>query len=243
MSEVVTTGLFFVVILLSHIIHGITGFAGTLLAMPFAIELVGIDVARPVLNVLAIFSGFYVLVNNYKYVNHKELRKIVLIMLVGIFSGIYIKFLFVGNERVLMIFLGIFIIYLSIKGLFIKKKEYKETSAIKSNALLVFAGIVHGIFVAGGPILIGYLSEKIKDKTVFRATISTVWIFLNTVILADDIRMGLWDGELLKILAIGTPILFGGMFIGTKLYHKMNQETFMKITYILLFIAGVITIF
>ena len=44
--------LFYIVILLANIIQGITGFAGTILAMPFSLILVGYDVAKPVLNVL-----------------------------------------------------------------------------------------------------------------------------------------------------------------------------------------------
>ena len=55
--------LFFAVILLSNIIHGITGFAGTLLAMPFSLMLVGYGVAKPVLNVLGILSGVYVILS------------------------------------------------------------------------------------------------------------------------------------------------------------------------------------
>lgn len=58
--------LFYIVILLTNIIHGITGFAGTILAMPPSLMLVGYDIAKPILNVLAIFSGVYVFVGNYK---------------------------------------------------------------------------------------------------------------------------------------------------------------------------------
>ncbi len=46
--------LFFIVILISNIVQCITGFAGTVLAMPFSILLVGYDVAKPILNIVAI---------------------------------------------------------------------------------------------------------------------------------------------------------------------------------------------
>jgi len=68
--------LFFAVILISNIIHGITGFAGTLLAMPFGLMLVGYPVAKPILNVLAILSGFYVLLGKGNKVDWKELKKV-----------------------------------------------------------------------------------------------------------------------------------------------------------------------
>lgn len=231
--------LFLIVILLANVVQGITGFAGTILAMPFALILVGYDVCKPILNVLGLMSGIYVLCGNYKAVNWKELKKIVLIMTVGIVAGIGVKSLFIGKEDFLYKALGLFVIYLAVKGLFFKEKEEKETTVKKStNILLVLAGIVHGIFVSGGPLLIGYLSKIIKDKIEFRATISTVWIFLNTIILFDDVRTGLWNIEQLKWLALSIPFLFIGMKVGTILYYKMSQGLFMKITYILLFISG-----
>ncbi len=234
--------LFLVVILLSNIVQGITGFAGTLLAMPFAIVLVGYDVGKPILNVLGLLSGIYVFLGNRKSVNWKELKKIVLIMTAGIIGGIFIKDFFASQRQLLEIFLGIFVIYLGIKGLFFKKKvveQEQKPNLLKANGLLIFAGIVHGIFVSGGTFLVGYLSKIIKDKTEFRATISTVWIFLNSMLLFDDIRLGLFDLELIKWQLISIPFLFIGMKLGTILYHKMSQELFMKITYVLLIISGI----
>ena len=89
--------LFYIVILLTNIIHGITGFAGTILAMPPSLMLVGYDIAKPILNVLAIFSGVYVFVGNYKKIAWKELAKIVVVMALGIFGAVFIKGLFVGK--------------------------------------------------------------------------------------------------------------------------------------------------
>lgn len=105
--------------------------------------------------------------------------------------------------------------------------------------LLGLAGIVHGIFVSGGPLLIGYLTKRIQDKVSFRATISTVWVVLNTIILLDDIRSGLWNPELVKIQVASIPFLLAGMAVGSRLYAKMSQRLFMLITYVLLFVSGI----
>lgn len=234
--------LFFVVILSANVIQGITGFAGTVLAMPPSLMLVGYPVAKPVLNVLGLLSGVYVFSGNHRYVNWRELKKIVLIMAAGIVGGIFIKSLFEGKEQILYKLLGIFVIFLAAQGLYscFRKTEqtFKPASEI-SVFLLPAAGVVHGIFVSGGSLLIGYLTKRIQDKVSFRATISTVWVFLNSLILFDDIRAGMWNLELLKIQMISIPFLLAGMFIGGKLYAKMSQQLFMKITYVLLLISGV----
>lgn len=245
--------LFFAVILVTNIIQGITGFAGTILAMPPSLFLVGYDVAKPVLNVLGILAGVYVFITHGKHVDWKELKKVVLVMTVGILSGIFLKSMFTGNESILYKCLGIFIIVLSVQGyyqLLAKKKDTLQTepkaakkTGIKSYLLLISSGIVHGMFVSGGPLLIAYLSKTVKEKVSFRATISTVWIILNTIILIDDIRAGLWTISLVKTQVIAIPFFIVGMAAGTKLYKSMSQMLFMKLTYILLFISGISLLF
>lgn len=242
------TILFFVVILLCNIMHGITGFAGTILAMPFGIMLVGYDVAKPVLNVLAIISGVYIFVGRYKNVNWRELAKIVAVMALGIFGGIYIRGLFVGRESILYKILGIFVIALALQGLWKSLRPAPSAgpravgqgraAALLADLILVAAGIVHGIFVAGGPLLTSYMTKRDMDKETFRATISTCWVFLNSLILVSDIRAGLWTPYLLKIQLLSIPFLLLAMWIGSKLVARMSQDLFMKITYALLFISG-----
>ena len=266
---------FFLVILLSNIIQGITGFAGTILAMPPSLMLVGYDTAKPVLNVLGLLSGIYVFAGHRKHVCWGELKKIVAVMAAGIVGGIFLKGFFAGRERALYALLGLFVVCLSLQGLHklwrdslgtqedaaagaeaaaeAKAAAGAKTAEAKAAAegkaagpdkaglylLLGLAGIVHGIFVSGGPLLIGYLTKRIQDKVSFRATISTVWVVLNTIILLDDIRSGLWNPELVKIQVASIPFLLAGMAVGSRLYAKMSQRLFMLITYVLLFVSGI----
>ena len=254
---------FFLVILLSNIIQGITGFAGTILAMPPSLMLVGYDTAKPVLNVLGLLSGIYVFAGHRKHVCWGELKKIVAVMAAGIVGGIFLKGFFAGRERALYALLGLFVVCLSLQGLHKLWRDWlgtqedatagAEAAEAKAAAegkaagpdkaglylLLGLAGIVHGIFVSGGPLLIGYLTKRIQDKVSFRATISTVWVVLNTIILLDDIRSGLWNPELVKIQVASIPFLLAGMAVGSRLYAKMSQRLFMLITYVLLFVSGI----
>lgn len=242
---------FYIVIFLTNVIQGITGFAGTILAMPPGLMLVGYDVAKPILNLLGIFAGIYVFLTQRKHVNWKELRKVVLIMAIGIFLGFFLKRLLTGYDVVLYKILGIFVIMLAVQGYwkFVFRKDGEEktevtgTKEVKSIALLVSSGIVHGMFVSGGPLLIGYLSRVIKEKSSFRATISTIWIILNTIILVQDINTGLWTTKLITTQLISTPFMIAGMVIGSVLVKRMSQEVFMKLTYVLLFLSGVLLMF
>ena len=232
--------LFYIVILLSNIIQGITGFAGTILAMPFSIRLVGMDTAVPVLNLLGLLSGIYVFAGNWKKVDWKVLRHVVIIMGLSLIVGIQLKDLLSGNPRLLYIILGLIVLIIAIQGLVTFKRGSKP--AINDHILtliLIAAGLVHGMYVCGGPLLISYMTRKLPEKASFRATISTVWIFLNGMLFFSHIYSGAWTFEVIKSGLISVPFLLGGMFIGGKLYSKMSQKFFVLLTYVLLLIAGI----
>lgn len=238
------TVLFYIIIFLTNVIQGITGFAGTILAMSPSLILVGYDVAKPILNVLGILAGVYVFVTQWKHVDWKQLKKVVIVMAIGIFGGFFLKNALAGYDAVLYKLLGIFVIFLAIHGFYSiygsRQRDTKEKSSWKSMLLLIGAGIVHGMFVSGGPLLIGYLSNEIKEKTSFRATISTIWIILNSMILVQDICAGMWNAGLVMTQCISIPFLIAGMAAGSVLVKRMSQEIFMKLTYILLFISGIL---
>ena len=234
--------LFYLVILLSNIIQGITGFAGTILAMPFSVRLVGMDTAVPVLNVLGLLSGVYVFLGSRKSVDRKELLRVLKVMGPCLIAGILLRRVLSAKPRLLYILLGAIVLAIALHGLwktFVKKDEGAERQGSAADILLLASsGLVHGLFVCGGPLLIGYLTGRIKDKASFRATISTVWIFLNGAILISQLIQGAWSMELLRVQAISVPFLLLGMAAGSFLYSRMSQSAFMKLTYVLLFIAG-----
>ena len=66
--------LFLLVLFVSNVIQAITGFAGTVLAMPPSVYLLGLDHAKVVLNVMAWLSGLMIAVTGYRHINWKCLR-------------------------------------------------------------------------------------------------------------------------------------------------------------------------
>ena len=239
------TILFWLVVLLANIIQGVTGFAGTILAMPFSLMLVGYDTAVPILNALGMLSGIYVFVLNRKEVRWKELGRIFIVMIPMIFVGLWLRRYLSQYGKLIYILLGVLVLALALSGsvkmILEEKRGTKETKAnpVLMVALLAASGLVHGMFVCGGPLLISYLTRRVKESGAFRATISTVWIVLNGLILGSHIYEGMWTLETVKTGACTLPFLLAGMAIGGILYKKMSRKVFMIITYVLLLISGI----
>lgn len=238
--------LFFIVVFVSNVIQSITGFAGTVLAMPFSIMLVGYNTAKPILNVLGIVVSLGVIGLNHKSLNKKEFLKIIAIMLVGMVGGAFITKQFDVSAGLLYKLLGVIVIIFMCIGVFNsfsekyrkKKKETNEKTSVLAYIVLVAAGIVHGMFVCGGPLLVVYASEKLKGRDEFRVTVSAVWVVLNTVMLFSDIRAGYFNPKLLILLGICIVLLFGALWVGNIIFRHINKKWFMIITYVLMGISG-----
>ena len=105
-------------------------------------------------------------------------------------------------------------------------------------ALLLVSGVVHGMFVCGGPLLVVYANDKLKESDEFRSTVSAVWIILNSINMFTDMGAGRFNKSTLILLAASTAMLFLAMFIGNLIYKHMNKKAFMVLTYTLMAISG-----
>ena len=90
MSGNIREYLFIIIVLFANIIEGITGFAGTMLAMPSSMMLIGTEDAKVILNMVALMVSSTIAVKTYKKINRKELVKITLLMTLGMIIGLYL---------------------------------------------------------------------------------------------------------------------------------------------------------
>jgi uncharacterized membrane protein YfcA len=264
MDNILKQVLFYLVILFSNIIQCITGFAGTVLAMPFSIILVGYDIAKPILNILAILVSIGVVIFNYKSINFQEFFKISAVMIIGMIIGFVILHYISVNKNLLYFILAGIVLFFTLIGIyenFIRKEKKVIVTSSDENTLsvikrsetiyhkilmhfiLIAAGVVHGMFVCGGPLLVLYASRKLKDRDEFRSTLSLSWIVLNTIILIMDIANGFFNLEVLPnmmiTLGISSAILIIAILIGNKIAKSLSRKPFMILTYILMAISAV----
>lgn len=233
--EFISIILFVLVIMIANIFQGITGFAGTIIAMPFSIMLIGLDDSKYILNFVGILASLVIVVKYYKDIDFKELKKIVIYMTIGVIAGLI--FARIISADILLQILPIFIIVIGVKGLLFPTSD-KQYKGMIGNSILLVAGIIHGMFIVGGPILIIYAKNNIRVKQQFRATLSAVWLFLNSFILVAQVPQMTFTSTF-SILVVGAVIaLFIGVKVGEILHERLSQAFFMKLTNILLIVSG-----
>ena len=227
--------LFLIILFTANVIQAITGFAGTLLAMPLSMMLIGVHEAKVILNIMAVLSCLILASKSRKHIQPKILLNIIAWMAVGMVFGIWIfEHL---SLNILLPFYAIMIILIALKKLLIKN-EIKMSKWIL-NGVLLAAGIIHGMFVSGGALLVVYASTVLKNKENFRATVAAVWVVLNTGLMISDFVQGYMTPGVIKMAGISILPLLLAIYVGNKIHERIDQKVFMKITYALLLASGI----
>lgn len=226
--------LFLFVVFATNILQAITGFAGTMLAMPGSILLIGLLPSKAVLNVIGLLASLWIAVRYVRSIDWREFLKITCYMVLGIVVGIQVSVL--ASQDVLIKIYGVIIIIVAIIKI-VSPSRYKLPEWVM-RGLLVTAGLIHGLFISGGSLLVIYAVDKLRKKETFRATLSAVWVVLNTGLLVSHIQLGYFTYSTMRLTAMAIPALGMGVIVGNKIYQHIKPEVFLKLTYVLLIISG-----
>ena len=238
----------------SHFVQGCTGFGATVIAAPVVTGLLGTDVGVPY-GTLVTMPMLYVLgIKCFKEVSWKDLLKICILMAPGMLVG---NILFAKIPATYAkVAIGFIVTAIALKNCYnafirdTRKKNQEQTEETvnpDSTAMKIFrygclllGGCVHGAFNIGGPLITVYTIYSVKDKGAFRATMTWVWILMNTCFnMVAQFTSGRYDTPILwSALAIGVPMAAVGFFLGHLFHKKINRELFLKCVYVCLLVVG-----
>lgn len=224
----------------AYLINGITGFAGNIFAMPVGMVTIGHETSITVLNCTGFLASVMIAVTSFKHIVWREVVKM---------SGIMIVFMCVGawiNTIAPLDFLqkiyGIAILVIAIRGLFFNK-ENKMLPEWMLILIVAIAGIIQGMFVSGGSFLAIYALQKLKTKEEFRATTTAVWTILNSTYGLFGVIRGDLSGDGWLILLVCIPLLVLVTWLGGLIQKRISQEQFIKASYVLLIVVGLVLFF
>lgn len=225
-------------ILLSSTIESITGFGSIVIALSLGALLLPITSMLPVLVPLNIFMTGTIAWKNRHHIDQALLLKLVLpLMAAGTLAGYFLR-PWLG-ESLLRTLLGALIIWFAARELWrlIKHVPSHRHPPWLSRILTFAAGITHGLFASGGPLLVYAMAGKHLDKGGLRATLVTVWFSLNLGLTVAF----LLDGTLIPALprvASYLPVLAAGYLLGEFLHHRLDERRFRQVVYTMLIATG-----
>jgi uncharacterized membrane protein YfcA len=115
--------------------------------------------------------------------------------------------------------------------------------------MLFCGGIIQGAFGSAGPFVVIYASRRLHDKTLFRVTLSLVWLTMNLIrIITWSVQDLCFNGRNILTAEMGHallwtfPFMITGVIIGDILHHKVSHKMFKFGIYTILIISGILMI-
>ena len=217
-------------------VQTITGFAGALIALPFLLLVMPLSDAIAYLSIFYFISTPFHVYKEWKYIDKPLLKKIAISSFIGLIAGIVV--LMYGKPMILKKALGVFIILFVLNSLRIKK-ELLLISKMKY-VFGFLGGFFSGVFSSGGPLYVVVVKNETSDVKTFRATMFGILGLVTMIRIPVLIFEGILTvGKLYNSLYV-LPFFILALFLGNKVYLKLNEVLFKKIMLALLFISGII---
>lgn len=236
--------LFALIVVAAYAVQTAIGFGSTLICVTFGAQLMGLqEVIHLVVPISFLQTGYIV-------IRHRDgidwpllLRRVLPLMGLGMALAFFLVAR-VGGPWLGLAF-GLMVLALSARDLHrlrtgsgVVDQPIPRPAAVAS---LFGAGVVHGIYASGGPLLVYAIGREGLGKRVFRSTLSMVWIVLNLILVTRFIVAGQYDRSVIIELMLLAPAVPVGVLAGEWVHHKVEERTF-KMAVLLLLVAAAISL-
>ncbi|WLR50821.1 sulfite exporter TauE/SafE family protein [Bacillus tianshenii] len=227
-------GLFIVIILLASILQTSTGFGFSILATPFLLLLFEPREAIQINLILSLFISIALISSIKKDIDYGILKRFVVGSAAGLPVGILI-FIFLDMNKLK---LGISLIILLLTMLLILKFRVEQSK----NRDLVVGGLsgslTSSIGMPGPPILL-YFSGTNTQKEKLRGTTLGFYLFIYLMSLVIQITFVGTNKTIWISSGFALPLVLLGLYIGQRLFKRINQRLFRMFTYFILLFTGI----
>lgn len=168
------------------------------------------------------------------------LRRLIGPTMIGLPVG-FVALAYLGERNGKILF-GVFVTVLAIVELVAHARTIapRALPRLARVVLLFGAGIIHGAFATGGPLLVYVASRELPDKNTFRASLSLVWVILNVLLFAAYAWDGLVTVASFRLAAWLVPGVIAGALAGNWLFGRFSAEVFKRLVFALLAVSGVV---
>lgn len=232
--------LVFVTVLVAYGVFGATGFGSSVIAVPLLAHAFPLTFAVPFVTSLDAFATTNASYRQWRSASFEELRRVLPALLLGIVVG---TTLLVHLPRApALLALGVFI---ALYGLYIVVAQ--PSGRVIRGAWAWPIGFIGGLFSVlfgtGGPIYMVYLSARIRDKTVLRAT-SSLLVAISVLLRLGVFMVSglLMQPGLLVLVLMMLPVMLVGYGVGSRAHHALSRNAVMRLIATVLLANGLLLI-
>jgi len=226
-----------VIICFAAFLQSISGFGFSLLAMPLLSIFVDVQDAVVIATLCGIFTNAVHLKKDLQLVDQAIARRISLSALIGMPLGVVVLSVFSATQmRAIIGAVIVVLVYLMMRN-FVLKTENTTVDIF----LGAFSGLLATSVSSNGPPLVFLLQSKQLDPWRLRATLAYVFTISGcaSFIVLMIARKGSIEAFQYAILSL--PAMYLGTVVGRKARHRVTQEAFQRLMYVLLLATGAST--
>ncbi len=216
------------------------GFGLALVAMPLAVELLGLQIAAPLVALIATTAEFFVLLYYRHAINLRVVARITIAAIVGIPLGVYI--LSRADPAVVTTALGILLVGYGLYAL--SNLKLPELASRGWAYLFGFtAGILAGAYNTSGPPVVVYGNCRRWTPDVFKSNLQGFFVVNGLVVILTHALTGNYTTAVWQEFLWSLPGMAVGLLAGFVLSKRINPDLFRKIVLVMLIILGLRLIF
>jgi uncharacterized membrane protein YfcA len=228
-----------VVIFFASLTSGLTGFGFALIAVPLLISFLPPNFVVPVVVLLTNLSHTLILIETRNWIDLKRIWPLILGGMAGVPLGTFV--LLALDVDVLRVVMGFLVLGCAMALMVGRKRPVKkEKRALASIGVL--SGLLSGSTGMGGPPAVLFFSNQGAEKQVFRANLTIFFTFLSIFTILSQLGSGLVTRDVLTYGVWLFPAALVGTWVGIKLTHRLNKETFQRVVVVVVGLSAVFAI-
>jgi uncharacterized protein len=227
------------ILFISTLVRSTFGFGDALIAMPLLAVFISIKVVTPLVALIAFTIAIYIVIQDFKKIEFKNIWKLILSSIIGIPIGLY--FLDGVSEEIIKLILGIIIIVFALYNL-LKPNLIKLSRSFWAYLFGFLAGIIGAAYNTNGPIIVIYGTTQKWNPKEFRATLQGYFLTTGIFVIIGHLLAGNITNQVMRYYLYVFPIVILAIILGGFFNKRFDTEKFKKAIYIFLFITGILLI-
>ena len=225
----------FAVMLVSAFTQTLTGFGSALVSMSILPSLLGIQVASPLVALMAITLESILLIRLRGAINFRAVWRMSLASVIGIPIGLALARSI--DEEVVLTVLGVILVGYSLYAL-ITPRLPELTHPAWAFVFGFIGGILSGAYNVAGPAAVIYGDCRRWQPDEFRSNLQAFFLVNDAFVLLNHGLAGNLKPIVWSYYLVALPAILLGIFFGLKLDRRINPDVFRKMVQVLLIMMG-----
>lgn len=228
-----------VIVLVSGVLQGITGFGFALTATPGALLILSPRLAVSSIAVLGSLALLQAAVSERRRLSRRSLPVMAFAACAGLVAGLPV--LLLADAAIIKLVAGMSSLA-AVSAMVLRPGAPLANERLALGAAGLFSGLLQGTSGQAGPPVVLVLTKQRWEARRMRGTMAAYFLFINMVLLVVLGVQGQIPGETWRLCAVLTPLVVGGVVAGRLAAARLSAEAMRRLNLAIVTASGGVAI-